>query len=109
MHYKLLSSYKRRGREMLLGISSEKRIGKINIRIDPSSRDLIDRAAILAGKTRSAFMIEASAKLAEEMILDQKVFTLRQEQWDKFNEMLNQPPSVNKKLKKLLMTKSPWE
>lgn len=94
---------------MLSGISSAKRIGNINIRIDPSSRDLIDRAAMLAGKTRSAFMIEASAKLAEEMILDQKVFILHQDQWDTFHKMLNQPPSVNKKLKKLLTTKSPWE
>ena len=90
-------------------MSSEKRIGNINLRIDPSSRDLIDRAAMLIGKTRSAFMIDASAKLAEEIILDQKVFLLPQDQWDEFNKALNQPPSINKKLKKLLTTKSPWE
>ena len=54
-------------------------------------------------------MIEASAKLAAELILDQKVFILNQEQWDEFNNLLNQPSSVNKQLKKLLWTKSPWE
>lgn len=88
---------------------SGKRIGNISIRIDPFARDLIDRAATLAGKTRSAFMVEASAKVAEEMILDQNRFILSQDQWDQFDEMLKQPPSVNKKLKKLLTTKSPWE
>lgn len=88
---------------------SGKRIGNINIRIDPFARDLIDRAALLAGQTRSAFMIEASAKRAEEMILDQKIFTLSQDQWEKFDDMLRQPPSLNKKLRKLLTTKSPWE
>ena len=94
---------------MLSRITSGKREGTINIRIDSSSRNLIDHASQLVGKTRSAFMIEASAKFAEEVILDQKVFLLSPEQWGKFNEILSQAPSVNKKLKKLLMTKSSWE
>jgi uncharacterized protein (DUF1778 family) len=96
----------RKGEHTML---SGKRIENISIRIDPFAKGLIDRAASLAGKTRSAFMIETSAKKAEEMILDQKIFTLSQDQWDAFDEMLRQPPSLNKKLRKLLTTKSPWE
>jgi len=42
----------------------------LNMRIKPATRNLIDRAAELLGKTRTDFMLEASERRAEEVLLD---------------------------------------
>jgi uncharacterized protein (DUF1778 family) len=81
----------------------------VNLRIEPSQRDLIDAAAALCGKTRSAFMLDAAYQAAEETLLDRRVFALNEEQWEAFKQALDNPPAKNEKLAKLLATKSPWE
>ena len=48
----------------------------INLRTPLSQRDLIDRAARLQGKTRTDFMLEASRDKAEQVLLDQTMFTV---------------------------------
>ena len=84
------------------------RSATVNIRIEPRQRDLIDRAAATLGKSRSAFMLDAAARSAEELLLDRKLFALDADQWDAFNQALDAPPADNPKLKKLMHAKSPW-
>ncbi len=81
----------------------------INIRAKRTQRDIIDQAAELLGKTRSDFMLETVCREAEEVLLDQRVFTLDTETFKKFQAMLDAPPSENPKLRKLMATKAPWE
>jgi uncharacterized protein (DUF1778 family) len=42
----------------------------VNLRLPPAARDLIDRAAESAGKTRTNFILEAALRAAEETLLD---------------------------------------
>jgi uncharacterized protein (DUF1778 family) len=51
----------------------------INIRARTTQRDLIDRAAEALGKNRSDFMLEASCREAENVLLDRRYFTLSEE------------------------------
>lgn len=81
----------------------------VNIRVEQNQRDLIDAAASLCGKTRSAFILEAATSAASEALLERRVFVLNEEQWDAFNAALDAPAKKNEKLAKLLATKSPWE
>jgi uncharacterized protein (DUF1778 family) len=81
----------------------------INIRAKRRQRDLIDQAAELLGKTRSDFMLETACREAEDVLLDQRIFTLEPETFRKFQALLDAPPSENAKLRKLLATKAPWE
>jgi uncharacterized protein (DUF1778 family) len=81
----------------------------INIRAKRTQRDLIDQAAELLGKTRSDFMLETACREAEDVLLDQRMFTLDAETFKKFQAMLDAPPSENPKLRKLMATKAPWE
>lgn len=81
----------------------------INIRVKEQQRDLIDQAAQLLGKNRSDFMLETACKQAEAVLLDQCYFTLAEDNFEKFNQLLDQPPQKNSALKKLLDSKSPWE
>lgn len=81
----------------------------INIRAKRSQRDLIDQAAELLGKTRSDFMLETACREAEDVLLDRRVFVLDAEAFEKFQALLDAPPSENPKLRKLMETKAPWE
>jgi uncharacterized protein (DUF1778 family) len=79
-----------------------KRSEVVNIRVEPSQRDLIDAAASSCGKTRSAFILDAATVAAQEALLDRRLFFLDDEQWEAFNEMLDAPPQEKPQLRKLL-------
>jgi uncharacterized protein (DUF1778 family) len=89
--------------------SSQTRDININIRAKRTQRDLIDEAAELLGKTRSEFILETSCREAEDILLDQRVFTLDAETFKKFQAMLDAQPSENPKLRRLMATPAPWE
>jgi uncharacterized protein (DUF1778 family) len=48
----------------------------INLRISDEEKALIDQAARTLGKSRTAFIVENTLRLAEEVVLDRTRFTL---------------------------------
>lgn len=85
------------------------RTDNINIRVTPETLGLIDRAARVAGKTRTDFIVDTVKQAAEETVLDQRLFMLDGRQWAKFLEALDAPPQPNEKLMALLGRKPAWE
>ena len=81
----------------------------INIRAKARQRDLIDQAAEKQGRSRSDFMLEASCRKAEDVLLDQAFFAVDAGTFAKFQAMLDQPLPPTDKLRRLLKTKAPWE
>jgi len=81
----------------------------INLRTPVSQRELIDRAARLQGKSRTDFMLEASREKAEQVLLDQTLFTVSAKQYKAFEALMNAPLSRNAGLKRLLAKRAPWD
>jgi len=81
----------------------------LNIRIKPQIRELIDRAAELAGKNRTDFVLEAARRAAEDTLLDRTVFTVSPKAYRQFLARLDAPPKPNKRLLKSMQTPAPWE
>jgi uncharacterized protein (DUF1778 family) len=81
----------------------------LNLRIRPQVRELIDRAAELAGKNRTDFVLDAARRAAEETLLDRAVFTLSATAYRQFLARLDAPPKPNKRLRKSMQTTAPWE
>ena len=81
----------------------------LNMRIKPGLRDLIDRAAELVGKNRTDFMLEASERRAEEILLDRAVFTVSPETYAEFLARLDAPAAPNERLKRTMTAKAPWD
>lgn len=81
----------------------------INIRAKARQRDLIDQAAERLGRSRSDFMLEASCKAAEDVLLDQTYFGLGEDQFAAFQALLDAPPVVSPRLLRTLSAKAPWE
>jgi uncharacterized protein (DUF1778 family) len=81
----------------------------INIRAQTAQRDLIDRAATVAGKSRSEFILDSACEKAKAVILDQTFFGLDADQYDRFLAILDEPPTSNESLSNLLKLKAPWD
>ena len=81
----------------------------INLRASARLKNLIDRAAALLGQNRTEFMLDSARLRAEDVLLDQKLFSLNEEQYRDFLNLLDEPPKPTEELRKLLSAKAPWE
>jgi uncharacterized protein (DUF1778 family) len=81
----------------------------LNIRIQPEVRGLIDRAAELAGRTRTDFVLDAARRAAEDTLLDRTLFTVSPQAYRQFLDRLDAPPQPNERLRKTMQTPAPWE
>ncbi|NKK77656.1 DUF1778 domain-containing protein [Rhizobium leguminosarum] len=81
----------------------------LNMRIKCATRDLIDRAVELLGKTRTDFMLEASERRAEEVLRDRVIFTVTPEIHTEYLARLDAPAQPNERLKRTMSTKAPWD
>jgi uncharacterized protein (DUF1778 family) len=82
--------------------------GSINLRIETNTRQLIDDAAAILGKTRTEFMIETARRQAIDVLLDQRLFVLNSERYDTFVHALDNPPAPGPKLRSLLRRVPAW-
>jgi uncharacterized protein (DUF1778 family) len=80
----------------------------ISIRAKQRQRDLIDQAAHRLGRSRSDFMLDASCREAESVLVDQTFFALDADAFAKFRALLDRPPAPSARLKRLLKAKAPW-
>ena len=81
----------------------------INMKANPEVRNLIDRAAKIAHRNRTEFVLDAAIKMAEEVILDQQLIAVDEKAYDKFVALLDAPPAKNPRLQALMEKKAPWE
>jgi uncharacterized protein (DUF1778 family) len=81
----------------------------INLRIEAHTRQLIDDAAAILGKTRTEFMIESARRQAIDVLLDQRLFMLDSERYDAFMHALDNPPAPGPKLRSLLRRVPGWQ
>ena len=81
----------------------------INLRVSSEDRRLIDRAATATGKNRSEFMLSAARFAAEEALLDKVLFRVNAKTHDGLMAYLDEPPSADAGLRKLMRTTPPWQ
>lgn len=81
----------------------------IQIRASGSTKEILNRAAALRGQKLSEFMLESARARAEETILDQRLFFLEADAYDKFLRVLDAPAKPSKAVRALLRRKPAWE
>jgi uncharacterized protein (DUF1778 family) len=82
--------------------------GSINLRIAAETRELIDDAAAVLGKTRTEFMVESARLQAIDVLLDRRLYRLDPERFDAFTEALDHPAVPGPKLRALLNRTPAW-
>ncbi|MBX3570634.1 MAG: DUF1778 domain-containing protein [Rhizobiaceae bacterium] len=82
--------------------------GSINLRIEAGTRQLIDDAAAVLGKTRTEFMVESARQQAIDVLLDQRLFVLGPARYDAFMQALDKSSAPGPKLRSLLRRGPAW-
>ncbi len=80
----------------------------LNIRIPTAERNLIDRAALSSGKTRTDFILSAARRAAEEALLDRALILVSPAKYEKFLALLEAPAKPNARLRRTMRTAPPW-
>ena len=80
----------------------------INLRVDEQTRRLIDSAAVATGKSRTEFMLDVARRHAVDVLLDQRLFTLNDADFDAFSRALDHPPAPGAKLKATMRRTPVW-
>jgi len=91
-----------------MAAASSETKASINLRIEAGTRQLIDDAAAILGKTRTEFMVESARRQAVDVLLDRRLFALDPEVYDAFLHALDEPPPPGPKLKALMRRVPAW-
>src|SRR5262245_162641 len=89
--------------------STNPRSEKLDIRITPSTKSLLQTAAVAAHQSVSEFVIKSALSRAEETLPDRQHFGLDATQWEAFQAALDAPPRPTPRLAKLLQEQSVFE
>jgi uncharacterized protein (DUF1778 family) len=82
---------------------------KVQLRLRPTEKAIIARAAELRQTTLSKFVLEHAYEAAQQVLADQVQFTLPAERWKAFCRALDAPPREVPALKQLLAEKSVFD
>lgn len=78
------------------------------MRVEPSQQELLTKAAALLNVDRTTFILDAACKAAENVLLDQRLFSLDEQKFTEFESALAEPVS-SYKLDELMNEPSPWQ
>jgi uncharacterized protein (DUF1778 family) len=76
--------------------------GRLQIRVDPADKVLLERAAAAAHLNVSAFVVQAAASRAEEVLAERSGIRLSPQAAAAFSRALEQPAEVNDRLARAL-------
>lgn len=82
---------------------------RLNLRISPGVKDMIQRAAKLRKHSLTDFIVIASQDAAEAVLAEQTRFVLSKEQWTAFNAALDAPAKKIPALRRLLSEPSVFD
>jgi uncharacterized protein (DUF1778 family) len=82
---------------------------KLDLRLTPSAKQKLYRAAAAAHRSVSDFVLESALAQADETLADRTRFGLNAEQWTAFITALDAPPQHNPRLERLLNEPSIFE
>lgn len=71
---------------------------RLQIRVDPAEKRLLERAAKASHVSVSAFVLQSAAAQAAEVLAERQVIELSPQAAEVFTEALNAPATVNRRL-----------
>lgn len=79
---------------------------RLEIRVQPAQRRLLDQAAEASNLTTSAFVLSHATEAAQQVLADRTLFVLPEDRWQAFAELLDRPEQPVEGLAKLLAGRS---
>ncbi|OOG20804.1 hypothetical protein B1C78_16960 [Thioalkalivibrio denitrificans] len=89
--------------------SSSARSARLGLRATPQQEAVLRRAAEVAHKSLTDFVLDAACQAAEQTLLDQRLFMVSGSQYQALMELLERPEQANEGLSDLFARKAPWD
>ena len=77
---------------------------RVDLRISPAAKEMIQAAARAQDKTVSEFLLDSGLTSAAETLADRRLFILDDAQWQAFQAALDAPPRARPRLSRLMKT-----
>ena len=90
-------------------MSELKRTARIGFRANEKEEILLRRAAEISHKSLTDFILDSSCLMAEQVLLDQRLFMVEDGVYQNFLDLLDAPSDHNIGLETLLTRQAPWE
>lgn len=81
----------------------------LSLRLAVSDLAMIDRAAMLRGRSRTEFMRDAAVRAAEEVLLESLPIRMSPEGFEEFLAVLATPGTAVPEMVEVLQRPAPWE
>ena len=89
--------------------ATKRKTERIDIRTTHAAKDVLQRAAAIARKNVSEFLLDAGMAAASEALADRRSFALSDTKWRAFQAALDRPVRAKRRLAKLLREPSVLE
>lgn len=89
--------------------SSATRSARLGLRATPEQEAVLRRAADVAHKSLTDFILDSACQAAEQTLLDQRLFVVSGSQYQALMDLLDRPAQDNDGLRDLFARKSPWD
>ncbi len=85
------------------------RSARLGLRATPAQETVLRRAAEVAHKSLTDFILDSACRAAEQTLLDQRLFMVSGSRYQALLDMLEQPEQPNESLRDLFSRKAPWD
>ncbi len=89
--------------------STSARSARLGLRATPEQEAVLRRAAEVAHKSLTDFILDSACLAAEHTLLDQRLFMVSGSQYRTLIDLLEQPAQPNEGLRDLFSRKAPWD
>ena len=89
--------------------STSGRSARIGLRATPEQEAVLRRAAEVAHKSPTDFILDSACLAAEQTLLDQRLFMVSGSQYQALMDLQDRPEQANDGLRDLFARKAPWD
>jgi len=93
---------------MTVATSPTTRSSRLGLRATVEQEAVLRRAAEVARKSLTDFILDSACQAAEQTLLDQRFFMVSGSQYEAMMNLLEQPEKPNEGLRDLFSRKAPW-
>lgn len=93
----------------ILATTPATRSARLGLRATPEQEVVLRRAAEVAHKSLTDFILDSACLAAEQTLLDQRLFMVADSQYRALLDLLDQPEQPNDGLRDLFSRKAPWK
>ena len=84
------------------------RSARLGLRATPEQEVVLRRAAEVAHKSLTEFILDSACLAAQQTLLDQRLFMVSGSQYQALMDLLEQPEQANEGLRDLFARNAPW-